>query len=45
MDGTGPYLATITATMHGIVDHTDSAGNSGRYGHGDVQWMTAVRSD
>ena len=32
---------TITATMDGIVDHTDSLGNAGRYGHGDVQWMTA----
>ena len=34
---------TITATMRGIVDHTDSLGNAGRYGHGDVQWMTAAR--
>jgi len=32
---------TVTATMDGIVDHTDSLGNAGRYGHGDVQWMTA----
>jgi len=32
---------TVTATMKGIVDHTDSIGNAGRYGHGDVQWMTA----
>ena len=32
---------TVTATMRGIVDHTDSLGNAGRYGHGDVQWMTA----
>ena len=32
---------TITATMIGLVDHTDSVGNAGRYGHGDVQWMTA----
>ena len=27
--------------MKGVVDHTDSQGNAGRYGHGDVQWMTA----
>ena len=32
---------TITATMDGYIDHTDSLGNAGRYGHGDVQWMTA----
>ena len=32
---------TITCTMRGVVDHTDSLGNAGRYGHGDVQWMTA----
>lgn len=32
---------TITATMEGLVDHTDSVGNAGRYGEGDVQWMTA----
>lgn len=32
---------TITATIHGIIDHTDSYGNAGRYGHGDLQWMTA----
>ena len=32
---------TITATMEGLVDHTDSVGNAGRYGQGDVQWMTA----
>ena len=32
---------TITATMEGLVDHADSAGNAGRYGEGDVQWMTA----
>ena len=34
---------TITATMDGIIDHFDSAGNAGRYGMGDVQWMTAGR--
>lgn len=32
---------TITATMEGIIDHTDSCGNGGRYGEGDLQWMTA----
>jgi redox-sensitive bicupin YhaK (pirin superfamily) len=32
---------TITATMEGLIDHTDSCGNAGRYGHGDLQWMTA----
>jgi hypothetical protein len=32
---------TITATIDGIIDHADSAGNAGRYGMGDVQWMTA----
>jgi quercetin 2,3-dioxygenase len=34
---------TITATMEGIIDHADSVGNAGRYGMGDVQWMTAGR--
>lgn len=32
---------TVTATVTGIIDHTDSMGNAGRYGHGDLQWMTA----
>jgi redox-sensitive bicupin YhaK (pirin superfamily) len=32
---------TITATVDGIIDHADSVGNAGRYGMGDVQWMTA----
>lgn len=32
---------TITVVRKGMVDHTDSQGASGRYGNGDVQWMTA----
>ncbi len=32
---------TITVVRKGMVDHSDSAGASGRYGNGDVQWMTA----
>lgn len=32
---------TITVVRKGIVDHADSIGASGRYGNGDVQWMTA----
>ncbi|MFN0204303.1 MAG: pirin family protein [Bacteroidia bacterium] len=32
---------TITVVRQGIVDHADSMGASGRYGNGDVQWMTA----
>lgn len=32
---------TITIVRQGIVDHADSMGASGRYGDGDVQWMTA----
>jgi redox-sensitive bicupin YhaK (pirin superfamily) len=32
---------TITVVRDGIVDHADSLGASGRYGEGDVQWMTA----
>lgn len=32
---------TITVVRQGMVDHADSMGASGRYGEGDVQWMTA----
>lgn len=32
---------TITVVRDGYVDHSDSMGGSARYGHGDVQWMTA----
>jgi redox-sensitive bicupin YhaK (pirin superfamily) len=32
---------TVTIVRTGYVDHSDSLGASGRYGQGDVQWMTA----
>ena len=32
---------TITVVRKGLVDHADSIGAAGRYGDGDVQWMTA----
>jgi redox-sensitive bicupin YhaK (pirin superfamily) len=32
---------TITFVRKGIVDHSDSLGATGRYGAGDVQWLTA----
>lgn len=34
---------TVTVVRKGLVDHADSLGASGRYGEGDVQWMTAGR--
>ncbi|NQV43039.1 MAG: pirin family protein [Candidatus Marinimicrobia bacterium] len=34
---------TVTVVLDGLVDHHDSAGAAGRYGNGDVQWMTAGR--
>lgn len=32
---------TVTVAKEGLIDHTDSMGASGRFGKGDVQWMTA----
>ena len=32
---------TVTVLMEGEVEHEDTAGNGGRIGPGDVQWMTA----
>ena len=32
---------TITVVPEGLVDHSDSMGATGRFGQGDVQWMTA----
>ena len=32
---------TVTVVLKGIVDHSDSHSAAGRYGNGDVQWMTA----
>jgi quercetin 2,3-dioxygenase len=34
---------TITVVRKGMVDHADSMGAAGRYGDGDVQWMTAAK--
>jgi len=33
---------TVTIVYEGELEHRDSAGNSGRIGPGDVQWMTAA---
>jgi quercetin 2,3-dioxygenase len=32
---------TVTLVLDGEVDHEDTAGNGGRIGQGEVQWMTA----
>lgn len=34
---------TITVARSGYIDHSDSLGATARFGHGDVQWMTAGR--
>jgi quercetin 2,3-dioxygenase len=34
---------TVTIVTQGLVDHSDSLGAAGRFGFGDVQWMTAGR--
>ena len=32
---------TITIARQGYIDHSDSLGATARFGHGDLQWMTA----
>ncbi|HVJ16453.1 MAG TPA: pirin family protein [Polyangiaceae bacterium] len=32
---------TVTVVRRGLLDHSDSLGAAARYGHGDVQWLTA----
>lgn len=32
---------TVTIVEEGLADHSDSLGAAGRFGEGDVQWMTA----
>jgi hypothetical protein len=34
---------TVTLARRGFIDHSDSLGAAARFGHGDVQWMTAGR--
>src|SRR5580658_7852986 len=32
---------TVTIVRSGLIDHSDSLGATARFGHGDVQWLTA----
>ncbi len=32
---------TVTLVRKGLIDHSDSLGATARFGHGDVQWLTA----
>ncbi|MEJ1963781.1 MAG: pirin family protein [Gammaproteobacteria bacterium] len=32
---------TVTIVRRGLIDHSDSLGATARFGHGDVQWLTA----
>src|SRR5688572_14891714 len=32
---------TVTIVRRGLIDHSDSLGAAARFGHGDVQWITA----
>ncbi|MCP4921191.1 MAG: pirin family protein [Proteobacteria bacterium] len=32
---------TVTLARSGFIDHSDSLGATARFGHGDIQWMTA----
>ena len=34
---------TVTIVLKGLIDHFDSEGSEGRYGNGDVQWLTTGR--
>jgi hypothetical protein len=34
---------TVTIVRRGYIDHSDSLGATARFGHGDVQWLTAGR--
>lgn len=34
-------IETLTVALEGLVDHADSLGARGRYGEGDLQWMSA----